>query len=46
MPWKECLVMDERLQFVACGITGEPKAELCRSLASPSARELHSERQA
>jgi hypothetical protein len=26
MPWKECSVMDERLQFVA----GEPMVELCR----------------
>src|ERR1700680_4507388 len=30
MPWKECSVMDERLQFVARRLAGEPMAELCR----------------
>src|SRR5215831_12103097 len=30
MPWKECWVMDERLQFVARRLAGEPMAELCR----------------
>jgi hypothetical protein len=30
MPWKECLVIDERLQFVARRLAGEPMAELCR----------------
>src|SRR5215475_10314864 len=30
MPWKECSVMDERLQLVARRIAGEPMAELCR----------------
>jgi transposase len=30
MPWKECSVMDERLQFVARRLAGEPLAELCR----------------
>src|SRR5712691_6724011 len=30
MPWKECSVMDERLQFVARRLDGEPMAELCR----------------
>src|SRR3979490_611719 len=30
MPWKECSVMDERLQFVARGLAGEAMAELCR----------------
>jgi transposase-like protein len=31
MPWKEeCSVMDERLQFVARRLSGEPMAELCR----------------
>jgi hypothetical protein len=30
MPWKECSVMDERLQFVARRLNGEPMAELCR----------------
>ncbi len=30
MPWKECSVMDERLQFVARRLGGEPMAELCR----------------
>jgi putative transposase len=30
MPWKECSVIDERLQFVAWGLAGEPMAELCR----------------
>jgi hypothetical protein len=24
MPWKECSVMDERLQFVARRLAGEP----------------------
>ena len=30
MPWKECSVIDERLQFVARRLAGEPMAELCR----------------
>src|ERR1700687_5491916 len=30
MPWKECSVMDERLQFVARRLGGEGMAELCR----------------
>jgi len=30
MPWKECSEMDERLQFVARRLEGEPMAELCR----------------
>jgi transposase len=30
MPWKECSVMDERLQFVVRRLAGEPMAELCR----------------
>src|SRR5258706_7921587 len=30
MPWKECSVMDERLQFVARRLAGEEMAELCR----------------
>src|ERR1700757_489815 len=30
MPWKECSVMDERVQFVARRLAGEPMAELCR----------------
>ena len=30
MPWKECSVTDERLQFVARRLAGEPMAELCR----------------
>src|SRR3981189_3822305 len=30
MPWKECSVMDERLQFVARRLAGETMAELCR----------------
>src|SRR5499426_210225 len=30
MPWRECSVMDERMQFVARRLTGEPMAELCR----------------
>jgi hypothetical protein len=29
MPWKECSVMDERPQFVAGRLAGEPMAELC-----------------
>ena len=28
MPWKQCSVMDERLQFVARRLAGEPMAEL------------------
>jgi hypothetical protein len=30
MPSKECSVMDERLQFVARRLAGEPMADLCR----------------
>ena len=30
MPWKECSVMDERMQLVARRLAGEPMAELCR----------------
>ncbi len=30
MPWKECPVTDERLQFVARRLAGEPMADLCR----------------
>ena len=30
MPWKECSVMDERMQFVVRRLAGEPMAELCR----------------
>jgi hypothetical protein len=30
MPWKECSVMDERMQFVARRLTGEPMSELRR----------------
>jgi hypothetical protein len=30
MPWKECSVMDETLQFVARRLAGEPMPELCR----------------
>jgi hypothetical protein len=30
MPWKECSVMDETLQFVARWLAGEAMAELCR----------------
>ena len=30
MPWRECAVMDERLQFAARRLAGEPMAELCR----------------
>jgi len=30
MPWKECSVIDERLQFVARRLAGEGMAELCR----------------
>ena len=30
LPWKECSVMDERLQFVARRPAGEAMAELCR----------------
>ena len=30
MPWKECSVMDERMQFMARRLDGEPMAELCR----------------
>src|SRR5215469_16580639 len=30
MPWRECSVMDERLQFVARRVAGEQMADLCR----------------
>ena len=30
MPWKECSVMDERIQFVSRRIAGESMVELCR----------------
>jgi hypothetical protein len=30
MPWKECSVMDERMQFVARRRASEAMAELCR----------------
>ena len=30
MPWKECSVIDERMQFVARRLAGEPMADLCR----------------
>ena len=30
MPWKECSVTDERMQFVARRLAGETMAELCR----------------
>src|SRR5262249_11669045 len=30
MPWKECSVMDERLQFVGRRLAGELMAQLCR----------------
>jgi len=30
MPWKECSVMDERMQLVARRLAGEPMAALCR----------------
>jgi hypothetical protein len=30
MPWKECSVMDERLQFVTRRLAGEAMSELCR----------------
>jgi transposase len=30
MPWKECSVVDERMQFVARRLAGEAMAELCR----------------
>ena len=30
MPWKECSVTDERMQFVALRLACEPMAELCR----------------
>jgi hypothetical protein len=35
MPWKECSVMDERLQFVARRLAGEGMTKLCRSSESP-----------
>jgi hypothetical protein len=31
MPWKECSVMDERLQFVARLLDGEAMSEVCRA---------------
>ena len=30
MPWKECSVMDERMQLVSRRLAGETMAELCR----------------
>jgi transposase len=30
MPWKECLVMEERLRFVAGLLDGEAMSEVCR----------------
>src|SRR5271154_184616 len=30
MPWKECSVMDERMQFVARRLAGEQMSEVCR----------------
>jgi len=33
MPWKECSVTDERMQFVARRLAGEAMAELCREFA-------------
>jgi transposase-like protein len=30
MPWRECSVMDERMQCVARRLAGEAMAELCR----------------
>lgn len=30
MPWKECSVMEERLQFVARLLDGEAMSEACR----------------
>src|SRR6201987_1967986 len=30
MPWRECSVMDERMQFVARRVAGEAMGELCR----------------
>jgi transposase len=32
--WKECSVMDAKLQFVARRLAGEPMAELCREFGS------------
>ena len=30
MPWKECVVMDEKMKFIARLIQGEKMAVLCR----------------
>ena len=38
MPWKECSVMDERVQFVARRLAGEPMLDLCRAQDDPEAR--------
>jgi putative transposase len=35
MPWKECRVVDERLQFVACRLDGEKMAALCKNFGIP-----------
>ena len=40
MPWKECSVMDECLQFVARRLAGEPMSELCRHLAQDRLQDL------
>src|SRR5712692_7363475 len=47
MPWKECSVMDERLQFVARRVDGpKPTAlPLCESTSLPGGK-LHPEREA
>jgi hypothetical protein len=34
MPWKECSVTDEGLQFVARRLAGETMSALCREFAS------------
>lgn len=31
MPWKECLVMDERVRFVGRLLDGENMSEVCRA---------------
>jgi hypothetical protein len=38
MPWKECSVMDERLQFVVRRLAGEPMAELGREFGISARR--------
>ena len=39
MPWKECNVIDERLQFIARLRDGDKMSELCREFAGGNLRQ-------